>query len=165
MRTILLLMLTIPFLAACGVTERRALVTGHDVDQVWSAMKAVAQTPDYYLNNEDVTQRWVVMDNEVFIDDDAHRMEVQRRVERELHKPRSPVRYEQRAWKFEIALEWPKPSKSQAKSGEQVQPVMLFRTRNSGVPAHAWEEAEMYFNEVEKFLGPMPAPAESMPAD
>ena len=161
MRTILLLVLTLPFLAACGVTERRALVTGHDTEQVWSAMKAVAQTPDYYMNSADVTQRWMIMENNVWIDDDAHRMEVQRRLERELHQPRSPVRQEQREWKIEIALEWPKPSKD----GVAGEPVMLFRTRNTGVPAHAWEEAGMYFDAVESFLGPMPPPAESMPAN
>ncbi len=158
MRTIFLLMLSLPFLAACGVTERRQLMPGRDQEQVWSAMTAVAQTPDYYMQSEDVTQRWIVVENNVWIDDETHRMEVQRRLERELHQPRSPVRHETREWKFEIALEQPKPSKG----GE---PVMLFRTRNSGVPAHAWEEAERYFDEVEKFLGPMPPPTASMPAN
>lgn len=147
MRTILLLAMAIPFLTACGVTERRQITSGRDADQVWAAMKAVAQTPDYYAQSDDISERWVVRDNNVAYDDDVRRMEVFRRLERELHKPLSPVMQEQREWKFEIALE----------ENEAALPVMRFRTRNTGVPAHAWDEANWFFDEVEAFLGVAPA--------
>ena len=156
MRTILVLALTIPFLAACGFTERRAIVDGRDVDQVWAAMNAVAQTPDYYAASDDLGDRWVVRDNQVAYDDDARRMEVYRVLERELHKPLAPVTREQREWKFEIAIEEP-PIASM--------PTMRFRTRNAGVPAHAWDEAKWFFDEVEAFLSVAPATTAPASAD
>lgn len=154
MRTILLLAMTIPFLAACGYTERRQIVNGRDADQVWAAMKAVAQTPDYYTHSDDIGDRWIVRENDVAFDDDVRRMEVYRKLERELHKPLAPVTREEREWKFEIALEEPPVV---------AVPTMRFRTRNAGVPAHAWDEASWFFNEVEAFLGPA-APPQTAPA-
>jgi hypothetical protein len=156
MRTLLALIFTIPLLTACGVTERRAVVGGRDPAQIWAAMKAVAQTPDYYMASDDIGERWIVRSNDVWIDDDAGRIEVYRRLEREIHQPLAKPQHEQREWKFEIVLEQPAPP---------AEPIMLFRTRNSGVPAHAWQEAAWYFNEVERFLGPMPATPATAPAE
>ncbi len=146
MRLTLVLLLTLPFLTACGVTERREIMLGRDADQVWAAMKAVAQTPDYYMTSDNVSERWLVRENHVAYDDDVRRIEVLRRLERELHKPMAAPRVERREWKFEIALE----------DGVAAGPVIRFRTRNTGVPAHAWDEARWFFNEVEAFLGPAP---------
>jgi hypothetical protein len=154
MRTLLVLLLTLPFLTACGVTERRQIMTDRDPGQVWEAMKAVAQTPDYYARSIDVDGRWIVRQNDVAYDDNVRRMEVYRRLEREVHKPLSPVRREEREWKFEILLEVPPPPELHTQPSP---PVMLFRTRNAGVPAHAWDEATWYFDEVERFLEPLPA--------
>jgi hypothetical protein len=137
-----LLAVLVSTLGGCGVTERRLLLEGRDPDQVWNAMIAVAQEPDY-LSSEDVAQRWIVRSNEVAADADAPgggRIEVFRRLERELHMPGAPVRHETREWKFNIVLEQRDP------------PLILFRARNASVPAHVWAEAERYFNEVQAFL-------------
>lgn len=146
MRLIPVWLLLVPFLTACGTTERREIMLGRDADQVWAAMKAVAQTPDYYMSSDNVSDRWLVRENHVAYDDDVRRIEVLRRLERELHKPMAQPRYEHREWKFEIVLE----------EGVAAGPVIRFRTRNTGVPAHAWNEARWYFDEVEAFLGPAP---------
>jgi hypothetical protein len=119
---------------------------GRDPDQVWNAMVAVAQAPDY-SSHVDPTTRWTVRENEVLIDSDASRIEVYRELERELHLPGQQSRHETRAWKFGIFLEKRNP------------PTVLFQTRNSGVAAHAWEEADRYFREVQQFLGPPPSMA------
>ena len=156
MRTLLLLLLTLPFLTACGVTERRQLMAGRDPGQVWEAMKAVAQTPDYYMNSDDVGERWIVRENDVAYDDNVRRIEVYRKLEREIHQPLSPARHEQREWKFEMLLEIPPPPELHTQPPPA---VMLFRTRNAGVPAHAWDEAKWYFDAVDAFLGPLPAAA------
>lgn len=150
MRMLFPLILVLAMLTGCGVTEKRAIVTGRDPAQIWAAMKAVANEPDYYATSVDVGERWVVRENNVWVDEDAGRIEVYRRLEREIHMPLSKPRHETRDWKFEITLRQP-PSPAA--------PIMFFRTRNSGVPAHAWEEASRYFDEVEQFLGPMPATA------
>jgi hypothetical protein len=136
------LIVLVSALSGCAVTERRLLLEGRDPDQVWNAMVAVAQEPDY-MSSEDVAQRWVVRTNEVAADPDASgggRIEVYRRLERELHMPGAPVRHETREWKFNIVLEQRDP------------PLILFTARNASVPAHVWQEAERYFNEVQGFL-------------
>lgn len=150
----LTILLAASALAGCGVTQRRALSGSRDSDQVWTAMKAVANEPDY-MKSANPADRWVVRQNEVTVDDVHRLLHVYRRLEREVHAPLSPPHHETREWKFEIALEQPMP------------PIMLFRTNNAGVPAHAWDEAKRYFDEVEQFLGPLPgtatAPATSAP--
>lgn len=156
MRTILLLALVLPFLAACGITERRQLAADRDPDQVWAAMKAVANGPDYYMASDDVGERWVVQDNQVVFDDDVRRMEVYRRLEREIHRPMAPVRREQRTWKFHVTLEQPEGAEGGEGDGP---PVMVFSARNNSVPAHVWDEAKWYFDAVEAFLEPLPATA------
>jgi hypothetical protein len=124
---------------------------GRDPDQVWNAMVAVAQSPDY-SSHVDPTMRWSVRKNEVLIDSDASRIEVYRELERELHLPLQQPRRETRTWKFGIFLEQRDP------------PTILFQTRNSGVAAHAWDEADRFFNEVQQFLGPPPSMTAQPPA-
>lgn len=155
MRTILLLLLTLPFLTACGVTERRAFVN-RDPDQLWEAMKAVAQEPDYYTTNMELGDRWVIRANDVAYDDNARRIEVYRKLERETHRPLSPVTREEREWRFEIVLEQTPPPELHT---QPAPPVMRFTARNVTVAAHVWDEAQWYFDEVERFLGPLPTTA------
>jgi hypothetical protein len=141
-------------LAGCGhMTERRAIMPGRDPDQVWNAMVAVAQAPDY-ASSDDPALRWTVRQNDVWADADAPgggRIEVFRRLERNLHMPLAPARHETREWKLSMTLEKRDP------------PTILFQTRNAGVPAHAWEEAERFFDEVAEFLGPPPGTASMTP--
>ncbi len=144
MRIPLTLLLLTLSLAGCGV-KQRAIMPGRDPDQVWNAMVAVAQTPDY-SSSPDPAMRWTVRENDVWIDSDASRIEIYRRVERELRQPLEQPRRETRDWKIAVLLEKRDP------------PTILFQTRNSGVAAHAWDEAERYFNEVAQFLGPPPSP-------
>jgi hypothetical protein len=139
-------------LPGCGI-KQRAIMPGRDPDQVWNAMVAVAQTPDY-ASSPDPAMRWTVRENDVLIDANASRIEVHRRLEREIHQPLQQPQHETREWKFGITLEQRDP------------PTIVFETRNSGVPAHAWHEADRYFNEVQQFLGPpasAPAAASSSP--
>ena len=154
MRTILTTFLTLVTLlgsGGCSITERCTL-EGRDPEQVWAAMKAVAQTPDSYATAVDPADRWFVRDNQVWIDEEAQRIEVSRTLQRELHKPLAPVRREERSWKFEVLLELHEP------------PTMAFRTRNATIPAHVWEEAGRYFDEVAQFLEPTMQPAAAAPA-
>jgi hypothetical protein len=143
----LILMALALVLAGCGV-KQRAIMPGRDPDQVWNAMVAVAQDPDY-SSSPDPTMRWTVRKNEVWVDRDASRIEIYRRLERELHQPLQQPQHETRDWKIAVFLEKRDP------------PTILFQTRNSGVAAHAWDEADRYFDEVQQFLGPPPAESAS----
>jgi len=101
-------------------------------------MKAVAETPDYAEG--DVSNRWTVRRNNIWIDDETRRIEIDRQIERVYHQPGSMPMQEERAWKFTIGLEAMDP------------PVATITSRGFGVPAHAWGEADRYFDEVWEVL-------------
>lgn len=141
-----LLLAALALTASAGCTVQRMSFPGHDPEQVWTAMVAVAQTPDY--GHEDYTKRWTVRANEVWIDPDRSRIEVYRRLERILHRPASRPLHERREWKFSIAMEADDP------------PTVTFVSRSAAIPAHVWDEAQRYFDEVWQVLGGKPlAPA------
>jgi hypothetical protein len=133
----------------CGCTTTRETYRGKTADQVWAAMVAVANTPDYW-NTPDVTERWHVRENAVWDDEANRRIEVFRKLERELHLPNQPVVYEKREWRFEVTMEQEDP------------PVVKFTSCGAEVPAHAWHEADRFFDQVWELLGikdpPKPVP-------
>ena len=72
----------VPALAACGTKERE--FPGHTRDQVWKAMVQAAEDPRY--------ADWIVVDNEVWRDDTASRIEIRRDVRRDVMVSGSPPR-------------------------------------------------------------------------
>lgn len=129
-------------LGGCGTTVRETFA-GHDAEHVWTAMVAAARAPDY-ASHPDYTQRWAVRENQVWVDEPNGRIEIFRRVERDLYRPAAKHIYQERQWKLQAVLE------------ERDPPVVRFRARQVGVPAHAWDEATRYFDEVWKVLGGRP---------
>src|SRR6185503_1538792 len=85
-----------------GCVSKSETFSGQTADQVWTALTAVAKTPDY--RDPDPTERWTVRENNVWIDDESHRIEILRRLERDLHNPASRPRHEEREWKLQITL-------------------------------------------------------------
>ena len=134
------LQLTVVILAAtllCGCTTVQREFLGSPSDQVWTAMVAVAQSPDY--------DDWTVTQNDVWVDDASQRIEIYRRMRRVIHQPAYRARRENREWRFQVTFE---------------PPMATFISRGMGVPAHAQEEAEHYFDDVLDLLGGMPAASE-----
>jgi len=151
---IVLTMLLLGALAGCTTT--REVFPDQSADQVWTALVAAAKSPDY--GDSDAQRRWTVRQNDVWVDDENNRIEIYRKLERDLHMPASPPLHENREWKFQVALEQRDP------------PTVRFTSRQVGVPAHVWDESERYFAEVWKFLngnpegGAAPAPAPAAPS-
>ena len=150
----LLLALTV-FLAGCSVTKTHSF-DGHDADSVWTAMLVVAKSPAY--NTGDPADRWNVRENRVWADEEQNRIEIFRRLDRILYQPASKPRYEDREWRFQVALEQRDP------------PTVSFSSREVGLPSHAWEEADRFFDEVWDMLGGKriepelpPDPVEALP--
>jgi hypothetical protein len=109
-------------------------------NQVWTAMVAVAENPDY--------PDWRLVDNEVAVSPDADRILIHRRVRRNLIEPGSPMRQQDRDWVFEIRLFDTEPPKAVFSSPTMVVPVWLR------------QEADRYFRSVRELLGESPqAPA------
>ena len=137
--------LTLAALAAlAGCTTQRETFTGHNAEQVWTALVAAAQTPDYA--GPTAADRWTLRENNVWVDQEQRRIEIDRLLERELHQPGAQPMHQQRHWKFQVRLEQDQP------------PTAAFVSRELGVPAHAWDEANRYFADVWELLGG-PAPA------
>lgn len=128
----LIAVLIVSFFGGCTTMERS--FPDHSQDQVWSAMVAVAERPVY--------ADWKVLENNVYANQEAKRIEVSRVVHRQLYLPGSGnnPRYERRDWKFTITLMPIEP------------PTIHFLSRGWAVPMHAREEAERYLNDVKDVL-------------
>lgn len=118
---------------ASGCTTLRESYPDHAPAHVWTAMKAVAESPEY--------DDWWVSSNNVWVDEANSRIEVHRRVDRSLRRPLARPLREEREWRFQITLTSHDP------------PTVNFLSRGFGVPMHARIEAERYFADVRRMLG------------
>ena len=124
----------LPVLGACGTKERE--FPGHSRDQVWKAMVQAAEDPRY--------SDWIVVDNEVWRDDSASRIEIRRDLRRDLMIAGSPPRREECEWKFSALVT------------DETPPTVEFSTSSIVIPAHFWLQARHYLDEVERRLSGMP---------
>lgn len=115
-------------IALTGCTTVNHNFGSQPADQVWTAMVAVAHSPVY--------KDWQVSRNDVWVDEDAKRIEIYRRLRRVLSQPASKTRREKREWRFQIMLESTNPPKA------------VFTSRGLGVPGHAQREGDRYFADV-----------------
>jgi hypothetical protein len=128
--------------ALAGCTTRTQVFEGYSDDQLWTAMVATANAPEY--------DDWRIRRNEVFVDDDARRIEVFRILRRTFVSPHAEPSRQEREWRFEILL---------ARDEELQVPMVDFTARQISVPAHVWQEADRYFAQMRTFLGPVATPS------
>ncbi len=119
-------------LAGFGCTSRTQTYPNHTVGQVWAAMQAVAESPEY--------DDWHVMSNDVWVDDEQARIEVYREVRRTLHRPRSQPLNQRRTWRLQMLLVDDDP------------PTVRIVSRGIGIPAHAQEETDRSLIDIRKIL-------------
>ena len=132
-----------------GCTTRTQVFEGYSDDQLWTAMVATANAPEY--------DDWRVRRNEGFVDDDSRRIEVFRILRRTFVSPHAEPSRQEREWRFEILL---------ARDEELLVPMVDFTARQISVPAHVWQEADRYFAQMRTLLGPVASPtAEPVDAD
>src|SRR5687768_8626959 len=137
-----------------GCTTVRESFAGHDPDQVWTALQAAANSPSGGYSTGDPADRWGVRENRVWVDEESARIEIYRSLDRQVYRPGGlePVRQE-RTWKLRVQMV------------EREPPIVEFSSRQAGVPAHAWDEAARYFDEVRGILGePVIPVSQSQPA-
>ena len=133
--------LLIVCMAGCGVDST---FPGHDADQVWRALKAVAEQPNY--DHVDPTKEWTLVENIVHVDESQRRIDVQRRVQRLLHRPRTQSLYEDVHWSFQIQQFATTP------------PSARFESNDPELPTKVHFEGERYFAEVRLLLSGLPRP-------
>ena len=113
---------------------------GHTDDQVWTVMKAVAQSPDYKTAH--YTKRWFIVNNFVDIDEDSKVIEIDRELERVLQRPQTNPLYEKVNWIFTVRLLDGDP------------PVVEIENRSPSLPTKFDFEAQRYFADMQVLLAP-----------
>ncbi len=131
-----LMVVFLAVLTLFGCTTVHQEFAGLPSDQVWTALVAVAQSPNY--------DDWTVTDNDVWVDEAAQRIEIFRRLRRVIQQPAYKAWRENREWRFQVIFEPTDP------------PLATFTSRGLGVPSHAQHEGERYFQDVLELLGGMP---------
>lgn len=124
------------FTAGCtSVTET---YPAHESAQVWTALIAVAETPEY--DAPDPADRWWVKENAVQVFDDESRIEIYRELDRMLHRPGAKPEREFRRWKLQVRF-----------VSEPV-PSATVTSRGAAFPVDAQEEIARYFADVRDLL-------------
>ena len=132
--------------ALCGCTTVKQTMPQHTNAEIWAAMVDVANHPNY--DDPNISKRWIVRENKVWADEEEGRIEIYRRLERDVHRPLSVEAYEEREWRFEVTLD-----RSEVPEDRKVK----FVSRGPAVPAHAKYEADRYYNQLWATLGGKPA--------
>ena len=119
-----------------GCASVKHTFADQDAEHVWKAMVAVAEQPRY--------DDWTVVANDVWANEAERRIEIHRRLDRQVHVPPSQPRREQRTWQFEVRLLGTDP------------PEVRFASRSGAVPTQLQTEASRYFDDVEDLLSGLP---------
>ncbi|MEM7229512.1 MAG: hypothetical protein AAF432_11945 [Planctomycetota bacterium] len=125
-----------------GVTEQ---FVGYAPESVWTAMKAVAESPDY--ESGPYEDRWTVDRNDVFVDEAGRRIEIDRELKRWLQRPRTRTEKQKTRWTIRVTLDETNP------------PTVTFRDRGRHLPTDTQFEAGRYFRDMREILGPRPLPS------
>ena len=149
MKRLLFMLLPVLLCLSCSMEAR---FPGSTDKQVWTAMKAVAQQPDYQTAH--YTKRWTIVDNFVDIDEEHRVIEIDRSLERILQRPMTKPLHEEVSWVFTVELVSEDP------------PGAIIHNRAFSLPTKFQFEAERYFSEVRSLLsGPIKRPVESDETD
>ena len=126
-------------LIGCSVPTKKW--SGENKEFVWSAMVAAANAPDY--SSSDPRKRWIVIENDVDLNNQLGRIVVRRKLSRSLKLPRQNEQTDHREWFFVIKL-LPGP-----------EPTVTFDvTESQLVPVRTLDEADRYFSQVDDLLHP-----------
>ena len=124
-------------LVGCSTPERSW--AAHSRDVVWTAMLAVAQSPEY--DHQNAIQRWHVLENDVNQDSNAGIIKVRRTIRRAIRLPRQEVQRDFREIIFQVVLLPKEPQ------------VTVFEALSfQYVPVRSVEESTRFFNQMEELL-------------
>ncbi|MEE2681662.1 MAG: hypothetical protein VX641_04745 [Planctomycetota bacterium] len=121
-----------------GCTTNSAVFEGRSPEQVWTVMVTVAQSPEY--------EDWTIMENNVWVDPNYDRIEINRRLKRDYHHPEiEPVRQIE-TYDMQFVLERTDP------------PVVSGTIRNPVIPVKGQEMIRHFFDEMRDLLSPIANP-------
>ena len=140
MKTPVALVLLITLIAPiCGcATGESQSFPGYDGRVVWTALTAVAQSPSY--DDLEPGKRWLVDENQVWVDEPRARIEIFRRVHRMEGIRITNQHRNERTWRFQILFH------------DGNTPSASFHARGLSIPMQAQDEADRYFADVRELL-------------
>ena len=124
------LAIVLTMLVGCG--GQTASFPGHTDPEVWNAMVTVAENPEY--------QDWRLSENWVTATRPEGRIEIYRILRRDRVQPGRPPRRQQEDWNITVQFLYSDP------------PTIEFMARDASIPAHAWAEADRYFEGMRRVL-------------
>lgn len=125
-------------LVLTGCTTQSAVFEDRSPEQVWTALIAVAEEPDY--------AKWLVIENNVWVDPVYDRIEIRRELKRDLHRPGAPPARESQDLEFQVVLERTSP------------PAVTVTVRNAMIRGKAIMAIDHFFAEVRGLLYVDPEP-------
>jgi hypothetical protein len=116
-----------------GCTSQSSVFKDRSPEQVWTALIAVAEDPQY--------DKWVVVENNVWVDMVYDRLEIQRTLKRDLHRTGSSPKRETQDLELQVVLERTQP------------PAVTVTVRNAIIRGKAIMAIDHFFGEVRDLLG------------
>ena len=124
---------------AAGCQHDSRTYDGHTRDEVWTAMVSAAREPRY--------RDWIVVDNQVWVDEPGARVEILRELKRDVVLPAQKPFREECEWRLRGTIEPGDP------------PTLVLTTHDLCIPAHFWLQADHFFDQVQHRLATAPPPA------
>lgn len=112
--------------------------------QLWTAVRAAAENPDYDAPDPD--DRWNVASNDVWEEPGAARLEIVRVIDRLRQPPGRRAYREERTWKLSVVVE---------EGTDASGPRATFSSRGFAVPMQVQEESDRFFGLVDELLRPI----------
>ncbi len=137
--TTLALFVALAGLVLGGCTTREAVFENERPETVWAAMKVAADAPTY--------DDWVMRTNHVAVFESERRIEIHRELIRDIIAPGQPHWRDEASYKLSIRLDTELGADKKTE-----RPLVVFVSRDWGIPAHAWTEADRYFGDIRGVL-------------
>ncbi len=117
-----------------GCTSRSEVFDGRSPEQVWTAMVTVAEEPRY--------EKWIVVENNVWVDAVFDRVEIQRTLKRDHHSHGSGAVRETQDLEMQVVLERTEP------------PAVTVTVRNAMIRGKGIMAIDHFMMELRDLLGP-----------
>ena len=133
-RPLMILLLVGAVLAGC--TSKSEVFSGRTPEQVWTVMATVAEEPDY--------ANWILLENNVWVDSNYDRIEINRRLKRDYHDEGANSQRQIETLDMQYVLERTDP------------PAVTGTVRSRMIPVKAHAALDQFFAEMHKLLAPSP---------
>ena len=127
--------LVLPVILTAGCTSKSEVFPGRSPEQIWTVMTTVAQEPEY--------DNWILLENNVWLDLNYDRIEINRRLKRDYHDEGADALRQVETLDMQFVLERTDP------------PIVTGTVRNRMIPVKARAALDEFFSEMHQLLSPV----------